>query len=78
MRKLTARRQRRLLAEVRSAARKEPPGARLASAATAARRAGIPAVTIARASMTIPRTLAVAELALFGQCTYPASIKEEP
>jgi hypothetical protein len=79
-RMLTTRRRRRLLAEVRTAARETPPGARLATAATAARAAGIPAVTIARASMASPRALAITELALFGHCTYPAAapIKEEP
>jgi len=78
MTRLTARRYRRLLAEIRAAAREQPPGTRLTSAALAARRAGIPALTVARASMASPRALAVAELALFGQCRYPASLTEEP
>ena len=69
-----ARRQRRLLAAVRDAAREDPPGTGLAASVTAAQRAGVPAVTIARASMTSPRALAITELTLFGQCSYPGAM----
>lgn len=68
------------LAAVRDAARDTPPGARLASAALAARAAGVQGNRIIRAAMAGPdldspehrqQALTVAELALTGRCSYP-------
>jgi hypothetical protein len=72
---------RRPLAEVREAASDHAASARrLAAAAIAAHGSGVPAVTVARAAMRAdsPAGLAVVEIALFGQCSYPAPERPAP